>query len=473
MRVFDFNAQPHAGPLAQLAAAIFARPGCRTRAGWFLRRTSVIPALLLAGFFSIAAPQAWSSQHPQAGAATAQKPSPASLKTQVDRVLQEMSRLTGLPIKAPVKKKVVDRQQIRKLLIQSMHAEYTPKQIHMQQATLRAFGLVSRSFDLEKFLISFYTEQAAGFYDPRSKTMYIASWIPPKMQQMVLAHELTHALQDQNFNLLHYMKSAQKDSDAEAARQAVVEGYATAAMFQDMVKPTPISILPSFDKMYGQLYRQQMAQFPVFSKAPLFFRLEAMFPYVQGATFVEQALKHGDWKSLNELFASPPTTTKAIFQPKIYFNHVSLPKVELPRQTPLNKVHGLKEVDENTLGELGFDSLLSQFLSENTAKSVSSKWMGDRYIVYEDPAAHNYALVVRTRWTNSEAALSFFRKYHAVLTQKYPNLSPDAHSTADRFIAHTASGEVIMMQKGDEVRWTEGVPKKKVKAMRKWLVSLQ
>ena len=423
--------------------------------------------------FAIAVQQVWSGERTQTSAATAQKPDHSALLSQADRVLQEMSRITGLPIKAPVKKKVVSRPEVRKLLIQNLHADYTPKQIHVQEATLRAFGLVSRSFDLEKFLVSFYTEQAAGFYDPRTKTMYIADWIPSDMQEMVLAHELTHALQDQNFNLGHYMQAEQKDGDTEAARQAVVEGYATAAMFQRMVGNVPISTMPSFNTLFAPLIRQQMAEFPVFSKAPFFFRMQALFPYIQGASFIEKALGRGDWKSLNVLFTSPPTTTKAIFQPNNYFNHVSLPKVKLPRRTPLSSVPGLKEVDENTMGELGFDSLLGQYLTEAKANTVSSNWMGDRYIVYEDPATQSYALVARTLWASPEDALAFFRDYHAVLSQKYPELSPDPHSTTDRFIGHTASGEVVMLREGDEVRWAEGVPSNKVDVMTKWLASLQ
>jgi len=384
-----------------------------------------------------------------------------------------MSRLTGLPIKSPVNKKVVSRPEVRKLLIHNLHTDYTPEQIHIQEATLRALGLISQSFDLEKFLISFYTEQAAGFYDPHTQTMYIADWIPPDMQKMVLAHELTHALQDQNFNLDHYMRAVRNDDDAEAARQAVVEGYATAAMYQSMLGGAQLSNLPSFDAVLGPLIRQQMAEFPVFSKAPFFFRLQALFPYIQGASFIEQGLRRAGWKSLNELFTSPPSSTKDIFQPDIYFTHVSLAAIQLPRQTPLSSVPGLKMLDENTLGELGFNALLGQFLSEDRAKTDSSGWMGDRYIVYEDRASESYALAARTRWANAEAALAFFRDYHTVLTQKYPELSPDSRSTAERFIGHTASGEVILLRAGNEVRWAEGVPSNKVGPMVQWLAALQ
>ncbi|MEJ2007220.1 MAG: hypothetical protein P8Z30_03540 [Acidobacteriota bacterium] len=397
----------------------------------------------------------------------------AKLAAQADRVLQDMSRITGLPIKSPVKKKVVSRAEVRKLLIQNLHTDYTPRQIHIQEATLKAFGLISRSFDLQKFLVSFYTEQAAGFYDPRTKTMYMADWIPSDTQKMVLSHELTHALQDQNFDLGHYMRAVQKDSDAEAARQAVVEGYATAAMFQRMVGNVPISAMPSFSTLFAPLIRQKMAEFPVFSNAPFFFRMQALFPYIQGAAFMEKALKREDWKSLNVLFTSPPATTKAIYQPSVYFNHVPLPKVALPQRTPLSSVAGLKRVDENTMGELGFDSLLGQYLTESKADTVSARWMGDRYIVYEDPATQSYALVARSQWASPEDALNFFRDYHTLLAQKHPELSPDPRSTADRFVGRTASGQVIVLHTGNEVRWAEGVPSNKVDAMEKWLASLK
>ncbi len=436
------------------------------------RRSKILAALFTAACFLVAVPQVRTGAQPQAGTAAVQEPDTSPLLSQADQVLHQMSRLTGLPIKAPVKKKVVSRPEVRELLIHNLHTEYTPAQIHVQEATLRALGLISKSFDMEKFLISFYTEQAAGFYDPHTKTMYIADWIPPDMQQMVLAHELTHALQDQNFNLEHYMRAVRKDDDAEAARQAVVEGYATAAMFQNMLGGAQLANLPSFDEVVAPLIRQQMTEFPVFAKAPFFFRLQALFPYIQGASFIEQGLRRADWKSLNVLFTSPPSSTKAISQPDVYFNHVSLPAVQLPRPTPLSSVPGLKVLDENTLGELGFNALLGQFLSEDKAKAASSAWMGDRYIVYEGPATQSYALAARTLWANPEAALTFFRDYHSVLTQKYPELSPDPRSTAERFIGHTASGEVIMLRAGDEVRWAEGVPSDKVDAMAKWLAAL-
>ncbi|HET9177030.1 MAG TPA: DUF6782 family putative metallopeptidase [Terriglobia bacterium] len=402
-----------------------------------------------------------------------QQQAPSDLLAQADEVLHKMSEMTGLPIKSPVNKKIVSREEVRKILLHNLHTDYTPKEIHAQEATLRAFGLIPKGFDLESFLVSFYTEQVAGFYDPETKTMYIANWIPADMQGMVLSHELTHALQDQNFDLARYMKAVKSNDDAEAARQAVVEGYATAAMFQTMLDGMPISNLPSLDAMIGPAIRQQMAEFPVFSKAPFFFKLEALFPYIQGASFIVKGLRQADWKTLNELFTSPPSSTKALYQPEVYFKHTELPEVKLPGNTPLGSDPGIKLLDENILGELGCNELLGQFLDEDTATADCAGWMGDRYIVYEDQSGENNPLIARTRWTSAEAALTFFRDYHKILTLKYKEFTPDVHSDSERIIGHTASGQVVLLYAGNEVRWAEGVPSDKLDAVLKWLETLQ
>lgn len=429
--------------------------------------------LIIMGSIAAASHSAANLQNPPAVAATQSKQqSEADLLKTADEVLRRMSQITGLPIKSPVNKKIVSREEVRKILRHNLHTDYTPQDIHVQEATLRTFGLIGKDFDLQKFLISFYTEQIAGFYDPQTKTMYMADWIPPKMQEMVLSHELTHALQDQNFNLVQYMKGVKNKDDAEAARQAVVEGYATAAMFQNMLGDTPLAAMPSLDPVLGPLIRQQMSEFPVFSQAPFFFKLQALFPYIEGASFISKGLRRTDWQGLNELFTSPPSSTKALYQPNVYFDHVALSEIKLPGESPLSSVPGLKRLDENTLGELGCNQLVGQFLSEEKATADCAGWMGDRYVVYEDPATQSHGLLARTRWASADSALTFFRDYHTILTKKYPGFSPDSHSDAERIIAHTESGEVILLYAGDEVRWAEGVPSGKVGDMLSWLEAL-
>ena len=404
------------------------------------------------------------------------------LLAQADTVFQEMSEITGLPIRSPLRKQIISRAEVSRYLSETLHTEMTPQEIHIQEATLKAFGLIPPDFNLEEFLVSFYTEQAAGFYDPHRKTMYIADWVEPDMQRLVLTHELTHALQDQNFDLERFLKAVRPDDDASNARQAMVEGFATAAMIQQMISPIKLEDMPSLEPLMAEVIHQQYEEFPAFTQAPFFFRFQALFPYVEGMRFMQRGLEAGGWKRLNSFFNDPPTTTKEIFDPQAYFGKQPLPKASLPRPEILASIHGMNFLTENAMGELGYYSLLGQLISEEEAKSVAKGWLADRYLLYEGAAGgqalgskrgeKQYILVSRTQWASPELALAFFHDYHSILARKYPELAPDPRSTSDLFMGTAANGQVILLRKGDSCLWAEGVPATQSDAMLKWLNSL-
>lgn len=482
-------------------------------------------AVLLASLLRLVTGAARTAASPQAPQADTQ-----SLYSTADAVFKEMSEITGLPIKRPLRKQIVDRDQIKQYLIENLKQEYTPGELAEQQTMLKAFGLVSSDFDLEKFTVNFYTEQAAGVYDPLRKTMLIASWVPPAMQRMVLAHELTHALQDQSFDLEQFIHGARDDDDATAARQAVVEGYATASMLQEMVKPTSLAALPSLAPLMNMAIQQPMTQFPAYSSAPFFFRYTALFPYSEGIGFMQTGLTHGGWKRLNELFAKPPTETKEIFEPELYFGGGSSPggglaisiqggsgtsstggpeiiepgksgaastggpliiepgktegasgqaavatpdvaKLTLPSPPPA-VIAGLRLVSHNVMGQLGYYCVLGQLISEDEARKLAPGWQADRYLIFESASTRRTLLVARTRWSSAETALAFFRDYHAILEKKLPGLTPDSRSSGDLFIGSTSAGQVILLRQGDECRWAEGVPAGETQAMLAWLRGL-
>jgi hypothetical protein len=404
--------------------------------------------------------------------AVAQQQGTQDLLSQADEVFQQMSQITGLPIKTPLRKQVVSRPEIEKYLTQNLHEEMTPEEIHAQEALVRAFGLVSRDFNLEKFLISFYTEQAAGFYDPKRKTMFIADWIPAETQTMVLSHELTHALQDQSWDLESYLHGARDNDDATDARQAVVEGYATAAMLQQATGPLELGQLPSLTPLMEMVIHQEFEDFPAFSNAPYFFRMEALFPYVQGMGFIQAGLQLGGWKDLKLLFEHPPEATKQIFEPQTYYHHQAFPKIAVAHPPALEGVAGLRFLSENAMGELGYYCLLGQLISEDEAQTLGPSWLADRYLLYERSGGNDYTLVARTRWTTPETSLAFFRDYHTILAHKYPELTPDKRSSTDMLIGSAANGVTLLLRKGDECVWAEGVPAAKADAMLAWLRAL-
>src|SRR5207253_9153261 len=123
------------------------------------------------------------------------------------------------------------------------------KRLRRSELVLKKFGLLPRDFELGKFLVVLLKEQVAGYYDPKTKTVNLLDWLGAEQQKPVLAHELTHALQDQSFNLEKYMKPADADlekkkeispQDTEndeigSTRQAVVEGQAKVVRVDDLL----------------------------------------------------------------------------------------------------------------------------------------------------------------------------------------------------------------------------------------------
>src|ERR1700686_637521 len=162
----------------------------------------------------------------------------------VDEILAFDSKHTGLPIKKEVKRRLTSRDEVVSYLTKHMKDEDV-KRLQRSELVLKKFGLLPRDFDLEKLLVSLLREQVAGYNDPKTKTVNLLDWVPMEQQEPVMAHELTHALQDQTINLNRWMKKGDKDSgeirkdptpediendEMSDAREAVIEGQAEAMM---------------------------------------------------------------------------------------------------------------------------------------------------------------------------------------------------------------------------------------------------
>ena len=435
---------------------------------------------------------------PQAGTAQSQASSNPSALATADQILGQMSQITGLPIKSPLKKELVSKLQVERYLKENMHAEYSPAEMHGEEAALKAFGIVEPSFNLEDFLVTFYTEQAAGFYDPRRQTMFMADWVEPEQQKIVLAHELTHALQDQSFDLWRFTHSVRDNDDAVNAREALVEGYATLSMMQVMLGALPIERVPSLDTMMEQGVAQSMSQFPVFSRAPFFLRFQLLFPYVQGLEFCRRALELGGWKRLNQTFGDPPHNTREIFEPGLYLgtpapeeNSKAADKPEapgaqasdvgLPPADAVEHLAGVRRVEENVMGALGYYALFGQLLTDQESKKVCATWSGDRYRVYEGPAPGQFLLISRTRWNTPEAAADFCADYRTIMRNRWirsgVSKEDDGGSnmagTATILLRATGERRALLVRDGDECRWFEGASKEQADALTSGIESLR
>ncbi|HEY2460680.1 MAG TPA: hypothetical protein VGI16_07730 [Candidatus Acidoferrum sp.] len=373
-----------------------------------------IVVLCLAGACSILAQQA----KPPAAPPQSNDAKNGEFAAAADEVLEQMSDITALKLRTPLKKSLRTREEIRAHVIEQMNDEKDPKERYAGERSAEAFGLLPKGFDLDSFMIELLTEQIAGLYDPKAHEFYVADWIPIADQRMVMAHELTHALEDQHFQIDAWVKAARPNDDAELARDAVLEGSAMAAMVEYLLSGTGRSLkdLPDIDP---SMLVGDMTSTPMLKKAPPFIRDALVFPYLGGLTFSAAVLKQEGWSALPGIFAKPPVSTQQILHPEMYRSG----KVPMPLSLPsMDKDlgDGWVKLEDNLMGEFGWREVFKQFLGDVNAKTLSAGWDGDRYIVYEQKQSKRLLLITRERLATEEQAGQFFSQYSQALQKKHP-----------------------------------------------------
>jgi hypothetical protein len=357
-------------------------------------------------------------QSPPPSASAPLTNSPADFVRAADEVLHDMSEITGLSLVSPLKKTLRSRDEIRAYVIRQMDEDKDAAQRYADAKSAEAFGLIPKNFDLDSFMVELLTEQIAGLYDPKAHEFYIADWIPLNDQRMVMAHELTHALQDQHFKIETWMKAARPNDDAELAREAFLEGSATAAMVDYLLEGTGKSVIsmPEFDP---SILTGDIGNTPSLQKAPPFIRDTLVFPYFSGMTFTVAALKPNGWTALARVFSNPPASTQQIMHPALYKSGHVPERVTLPAiDGKLGK--DWKKLDDNLMGEFGWLEVLKQFLDEARAKPLAAAWEGDRYQLFENQSSKRLLLVTRLHLAGPEQAARFFGQYSEVLQKKHP-----------------------------------------------------
>jgi hypothetical protein len=377
----------------------------------------------------------------------------AEFEAAADEVLQEMSQITGLKLLTPLKKTLRSREEIRAYVIREMNEDKNPAERYAEARSAEAFGLIPKGFDLDNFMVDLLTEQIAGLYDPKAREFYIADWISPDDQRMVMAHELTHALQDQHFHIETWVKAARPNDDAELARESVLEGSAMAAMVDYLLQGTGHSVrnLPALDPsaLVGD-----MSSTPTLKKAPPFLKDALIFPYFAGLTFSAEILKPSGWSGIAGVFAKPPLSTQQIMHPALYTSGKVPVQATLPSFDKLLGADWAK-LDENIMGEFGWKEVLKQFLDEQRATPLAAAWEGDRYAVYEHKQTKRLLLVARLKLASEEQAARFFGQYSEALEKKYDKRT-DLFRRPNFFSFETPDGGVFLRCLSTECLEVEG-----------------
>jgi hypothetical protein len=413
-----------------------------------LQILAIVTVLLGAGGLSLA--QRSPATNSSNGTSTAAN---AEFVAAADEVLAQMSEITGLKLRTPLKKTLRSREEIRAYVIREMNEDKAPAERYASARSAEAFGLLPKGFDYDSFMIDLLTEQIAGLYDPKSHEFYIADWIPASDQRMVMAHELTHALEDQHFQIEAWVKAARPNDDGELAREAVLEGSAMAAMIDYLLGESGRSLkdLPDIDP---SVLVGDMGGTPSLKKAPTFLKDALVFPYFGGLTFSADMLKASGWSGLPAVFAKPPVSTQQIMHPGLYHSGKKPAEVALPA---MDKLLGpdWSMLEENVMGEFGWKEVLKQFLDEDRAKTLAAAWDGDRYVVFEQKTSKKLALVNRLHLNSATHADRFFGQYSEALENKYEKRK-NLFRRPNFFSFEAENGGVFLRCLGSECLSVEG-----------------
>jgi hypothetical protein len=405
----------------------------------------------------------------------------------VDEILAFDSKQTGLRIKKEVKRKLTSRDDVVSYLTKHMKDEDTQR-LRRSELVLKKFGLLPPDFDLEKLLVALLREQVAGYYDPKTKTVNLLDWVPVEEQEPVMAHELTHALQDQTINLEKWMKKGEKDlaeikkdptpadienDEIDNARQAVLEGQAETVMLQYALAPVGRSVTDSPDLVDAmeQTMTSGTPDSSVFKDAPIFVKESLTFPYSYGMQFVVKLMKKGGRdKAFADVLHNPPHTTRQIMQPETYLSGEKIEPMRVPDFT--HDFKSYKKFDIGAMGEFDVAVLIEQYAGKEASKRLYPEWRGGYYYAARPKAdlAAPLGLLYVSRWSSAEKASEFASIYAKSLAQRYKLQTSDnsvdpPHQGSDdkaevltgRHAWNTGDGILVIEEQGDIVFISESL----------------
>jgi hypothetical protein len=393
----------------------------------------------------------------------------------VDEILHFASKDTGLPIKKKVKRTIVSRAQVEKYIGEKFKDDADRIRFERSELVQKKFGLLPRTFDLHAFLIKLLTEQVAGYYDEKTRTMNLLDWNEPEMQRPVMAHELTHALQDQSFNLEKMSKHDEeiekrglddldgliRNDEESTCRSSVLEGQAMIVLLDYVLAPQGGSVEKTpqvVDLMQASMDKSRGS--PVFDSAPLLLQEELAFPYRQGMKFIKDLLVAGGKQlAFTGVLGRMPQTSREIMEPKEYLAGRRVPPLLLPDLGFLKKDY--EPYDAGAVGQLDVSILLRTYADEDLDKRLSTEWRGGAYYAAgrrdakppdRNSTAH-VGLFYVSKWATEAAAKEFARTYAAALPKRYAAVHRTAESAAvpGRNSYLSSDGPIFIQQTGNTV----------------------
>ena len=407
-----------------------------------------------AGLPAVPGPLPHPATAPATGLPPGVHPLAPKLARRMDKLVQAAERARGLKLKHPVPYGALDEKGLKAKVAETLAEDLPPEQMRALEVSLRAFGLLPEGESAGKVYRDLLGQQVAAFYDPEKKYLAMVERqgksggeaeldktfgadLARRAQEGIVVHELTHAIDDQSFDLGRMAKSDPL-SDGAAAFLGLVEGDATLTMF-DFVLGKRVAEVPGFGLSVSEMMKdpgQLAAMSPDLpgsaglADAPVWFRDTLLFSYLQGFAFCLHLERRGGSKLLDYAFAKdPPRSTEQILHPEKWLDRRDDP-IELAWPDLTAALPGWKKAAEGQMGEEGMLILLRQAEKRPevavasatpaapappappappaalvTPAAAAAGWGGDRFAVYEK--AGQRLLLWLTEWDGESDAAEF------------------------------------------------------------------
>ncbi len=311
--------------------------------------------------------------------------------------------------------------EAQRMIEANLSRDSTEQQMRLSGTAGAMTGLFPPGTDLKQAELRLARQQIAGFYDPKLKVMVQVrgqSVLGSSMMgrtvfsdELLEAHELTHALQDQHFGLQAMLSRVKDNDDEEIALHSLIEGDATLAgltyVSGDSTEKNVEDIVTRFAALPDSFE-------PESSGTPLALSASLMFQYSAGTRFVAEAWERGGWSEVNALYHNPPQSSQEIINPSLYFE-TPAPPMQIDLKGYETLLPGWKQMDTDTFGVLLLRVIFQRNLADSSAAadSIEKTWRGDRMVILQK--GDQLCVLWLIAFNTSDAARDFATAYSSIL----------------------------------------------------------
>jgi hypothetical protein len=394
------TASRRAAALVCLALATVACPSAPDRISTEPASSVAVPSAAAGGAPTAAAAIRELCAAPAVQAGATSTPSPGPTPPEVAEIEHQVEEVRGLTYEHAVAVQAVSADEMKRRVVDLFDATYPAAYYDRRTAAWRTIGVIPPEADLRHALRSFLGGGVVGFYDPETgELVYEGSGELGLQERLVLAHELTHAIDDQYFDLSRLDRLAHRcDEEASAAALGAVEGNAQYVAVQTLASFPTGDIADMLDALLEGLEPQ-----PDLADVPPFVQSLEIWPYTAGLAFITRRAMDGGTAAVDETLRHPPTTTEQVIHPERYPADQPSP-VDVPDLSG-DLGPGWGDLDAMTVGEEWLDAMLRLRMDPSSANEVSAGWDGGVYRAWADGS--DVAVVMDTAWDTGEDAAAF------------------------------------------------------------------